>query len=195
MEPKTVHIVLIGDRNAGKTTFLNSLLHRRDLPVHPHPHFEDSYRKTMQLRSVIGFVEIFDLDPEGEESILRSNFVSTADAVVLAYDITSRDSFDNLVKYKTEPQHVPATFSYPIFVVGLKKDLDSQRNVTTEEAALLAKSWDAPHWEVSAINDDFLELDAVWIEIWHSTHYWQIQGRGHMPPDNSGTQLKKCAVM
>ena len=65
-------------------------------------------------------------------------FYKECDAVVLMYDITNRNTFTSLPEWVTELQEN----SNPslIFLIGNKKDLTGDRQVTKEEGSLFARN-------------------------------------------------------
>jgi len=58
--------------------------------------------------------------------------------VVLVYDITNRDSYNNIIKWLDETKNY-ANEKVTVVLVGNKTDLDSKRVVTFEEGYEFAK--------------------------------------------------------
>jgi GTPase KRas protein len=67
------------------------------------------------------------------------------------YSITSRASFDELEQFREQVLRVKDTDHFPAMVlVGNKCDLESERQVTTDEGRALARKWRIPFFESSA---------------------------------------------
>ena len=66
------------------------------------------------------------------------------------YAITSRSSFEELVGFKDQILRVKDADRVPMVVVGNKSDLESERQVSNQEGADLARSFGAPFFETSA---------------------------------------------
>lgn len=70
---------------------------------------------------------------------------------VLVYDITKRESFDNLGRWLNELRINEAHPDSLVMLVGNKSDLDSQRTVTQEEAMSYAEKNGLMFMETSAL--------------------------------------------
>lgn len=82
----------------------------------------------------------FSRDTAGQErfrSVTRSYYRGAAGAL-LTYDISSRDSFNSLQNWLTDARSL-ASPSIVIILVGNKKDLEAQREVSYQEASQFAK--------------------------------------------------------
>ena len=79
-------------------------------------------------------------DTAGQErfrSVTRSYYRGAAGAL-LVYDISSRDSFSSLQNWLTDARSL-ASPSIAVILVGNKKDLEAQREVSYQEASQFAK--------------------------------------------------------
>lgn len=77
---------------------------------------------------------------------------------MIVYSIADRESFDEIKDFRDQILRVhegdgTESGTMPILLVGNKCDLEEQRQVATEEAASLARSWACPHLETSAKAD------------------------------------------
>jgi GTPase KRas protein len=80
-------------------------------------------------------------------SRLITNFVIR---FILVYAINSRSSFEEAKSIYEQVQRVKDTDHPFCILVGNKVDLEAQREVTTNEGALLAREWGIPFMETSA---------------------------------------------
>lgn len=79
-------------------------------------------------------------DTAGQErfrSVTRSYYRGAAGAL-LVYDVSSRDSFSSLQNWLTDARSL-ASPSIVVILVGNKKDLEAQREVSYQEASQFAK--------------------------------------------------------
>eukprot|EP00656_Telonema_subtile_P004645 TRINITY_DN12115_c0_g1_i2.p1 TRINITY_DN12115_c0_g1~~TRINITY_DN12115_c0_g1_i2.p1 ORF type:complete len:529 (-),score=101.43 TRINITY_DN12115_c0_g1_i2:203-1789(-) len=136
-------VLMIGDSGVGKSCHLLRFSEGM---------FTSSYMTTIGVDFKIRRVRCKDKDvkiqmwdtagPERFRTITAAYYRGCG-AVLVMYDITSRDSFQNCTRWfedaiKFSPQHVL------VGLVGCKLDLESKRMVSTEEAATLAASWEEP---------------------------------------------------
>ena len=82
---------------------------------------------------------------------------------VCVYDITSRNSFEEIMKMRKQILMAKNVDTVPMVLVGNKADLEDDRNVTTAEGKELAKSFGCEFLETSAktgmnITDSFYSL-------------------------------------
>lgn len=101
-------------------------------------------------------------DTAGQERF-RYGFVRhyyrNTDAVIFAYDITNKSSFENLQKWFDEFQINTSTHrNIPRVLIGNKKDLGSRREVRKEDAKSLAENAGVSFWETSAKSDSEMRV-------------------------------------
>lgn len=101
-------------------------------------------------------------DTAGQERF-RYGFVRhyyrNTDAVIFAYDITNKSSFENLQKWFDEFQINTSTDrNIPRVLIGNKKDLGSRREVRKEDARSLAVNAGVSFWETSAKSDSEMRV-------------------------------------
>lgn len=126
---------------------------------------EDSYRKQVTIDSETCLLDILDtgkqlqgdlviayatLAGQEEYSAMRDQYMRTGQGFLMVYAITSRSSFEELVSFKDQILRVKESDRVPMVVVGNKSDLESERQVSTQEGMDLARSFGAPFFESSA---------------------------------------------
>lgn len=92
-------------------------------------------------------------DTAGQERFrsLTSSYYRGAQGVILVYDVTNRDSFNNLKETWLKELSVYSDLDeLVLMVVGNKIDLETERRVTTEEGLQLAQELSALFMESSA---------------------------------------------
>ncbi|UPX20054.1 uncharacterized protein EKO05_0010300 [Ascochyta rabiei] len=130
MDVPEVNVLLLGDAECGKSTFLSRLSlgvqpHDDDLPPYALPTLRDEDQPFEFDISLYGRpykLRFYDTKSPENYTLLRPQFV------ILCYDITSRASLESLTK--TWLPIVNGHFNYdenlPVMVLGLKRDLRKQ---------------------------------------------------------------------
>jgi GTPase KRas protein len=110
------------------------------------------------------------MDTAGHEknAALQEDRIRDGEAFIIAYSVTSRESFSHVRAYYNQIKEVKHNMSIdntlqqspsrrpcrsPIFLVGTKNDLQFQREVSAKEGRTLAKSLDCGFYETSAKYD------------------------------------------
>eukprot|EP01113_Clastostelium_recurvatum_P035404 TRINITY_DN4934_c0_g1_i4.p1 TRINITY_DN4934_c0_g1~~TRINITY_DN4934_c0_g1_i4.p1 ORF type:complete len:930 (-),score=159.59 TRINITY_DN4934_c0_g1_i4:32-2821(-) len=95
-------------------------------------------------------LDILDTAGQEEYSAMRDQYMRTGDCFLIVYSITSRSSFEEATWMREHIMRVKDTDRISAVLVGNKNDLEAERQVTRQEGAALAKSWDVPFFETSA---------------------------------------------
>ena len=158
-------VVVIGDPSVGKTSILNQLI---DKTFNPYEHSTIGANYQFYTQDVDGTrVEIQIWDTAGQEKFrsLGPIYFRNSIGALAVYDITNRDSFNNLQEWIRTFTEVAGS-DVIICIVGNKCDLP-QRVVTMQEAEEFLKSSANPQnylfFETSAktglgVNELFLRL-------------------------------------
>ena len=156
-------LILGGDGGVGKT----SMVHR-----FVEDAFQTDYKSTIGtsimkkecdfegLSSKVRFV-IWDLAGQSQFKRVRQTYVENAEAGIVVFDVTRKETFDNLETWNKEIKEASPTIS--LILVGNKIDLVDDRQVTTEEGQALAQKLGLTYVETSAkdgtnIQDSFKML-------------------------------------
>ena len=92
-------------------------------------------------------------------SSLITKYYRNAHGVVLVYDITNPDSFNNLEKWVNEIKHYCSLENVQMVLIGNKLDQERDRKVSTEAGQKFADGYGMPTFvEMSAMNIDNLPL-------------------------------------
>ena len=131
-------LILGGEGGVGKT----SMVHR-----FVDDAFQTDYKSTIGtsimkkecdfegLESKVRFV-IWDLAGQAQFQRVRQTYVSNAEAGILVYDVTRRETFTNIEKWFKEITSASKNIS--LILVGNKIDLVEDLKVTTEEGEVIA---------------------------------------------------------
>ncbi len=90
---------------------------------------------------------------------LADQFVAKGEGFLLAYNITSRKTFENGCPfwYNKITKIKEGMKGIPIVLIGNKKDLEVQREVPYEEGEAAGQKFGAPFFETSAKTSDNIE--------------------------------------
>lgn len=145
-------LLLVGDSGVGKSSLL--LRFTQDS-------FEDM-SPTIGVDFKLKYVDIGDKklkltiwDTAGQERFrtLTSSYYRGAQGIILAYDVTRRETFENLSEIWLREVDMYATVQDAVWmIVGNKIDRSSERAVTREEGIALARSHGCLFLECSAKN-------------------------------------------
>ena len=150
-------LILGGDGGVGKT----SMVHR-----FVEDEFDVDYKSTIGtsimkkecefdgLESKVRFV-IWDLAGQSQFKRVRSSYVANAEAGILVFDVTRRETFDNIKIWQAEILESTSTIS--LILVGNKIDLVDSRAVTTQEGEEMAKNLGLSYIETSAKTGENIE--------------------------------------
>lgn len=145
----SLKIVVVGDSGVGKTCLLIRFV--RDI-------FDEECQPTLGVEFLTKIVQTEQhriqlqlWDTAGQElfrSVTRGYYRGSAGAL-LVFDLTNRDSFDNITSWLTDIRNV-ARADVVTLLIGNKADLADKRQVSTEEAEAFAKEKGMQYFETSA---------------------------------------------
>ncbi|KAJ7678361.1 P-loop containing nucleoside triphosphate hydrolase protein [Mycena rosella] len=144
------HTILIGVDGVGRTAL--AVQFAFDFFVTGYNSTLDAcYRKQLVVDDAVCFVDV--LDQAGEDitdASLREQFIRRGQGFFLVYSVTSRSSFSRLEELWQWLQRIRGE-NTPFMLLGNKCDFGaSDRAVSTEEGAALARQFGCPFLEVSA---------------------------------------------
>lgn len=193
---KQMKIFVVGDSKVGKSSIIRTLF---DQP------FEDTWRKTSgvdfratQIQSQSGVMyrcQIWDTAGSDDLNIITKNYYKRANAFVLVFDVTNRQSFDAL----TARMNSIATFARDDAVILLagNKCMINRREVEYSEGLSFAERYNVQYMELSVgeKSEGVIELFQSVLSIIEQTkglRYLQskiVSGAKYSPeglsPDNS----------
>ena len=165
---KNYKVVLLGDSGVGKTsivcryiknTFDNQLLSTAGVCFFSKNIVLPEIKQSCKLDVIIFILIILNIqiwDTAGQEryKAITKIYYQKSDAIIFIYDITSIESFEALKKTYNEVKQTIDIAKINIFIVGNKNDLYLNQQVKKELALEYAKSINAHHRIVSALNDE-----------------------------------------
>ena len=149
-------VVLVGDSFVGKTNIMSKYLKNE---------FHEDSKATVGVEfgsrqfNIEGHVvkaQICDTAGQERYKAITSAYYKGAKGAFVVYDITRKESFENVSKW-AEQLKSTADKNLTIIIVGNKTDLEDQRQVTSEEGQNKANSLESAFIETSAASGSNLD--------------------------------------
>lgn len=194
-------IIFLGDQSTGKSSIINRFVNNQ---------FDTTYQATIGLDFLSKNVQIGDqdvrlllYDTAGQEKFrsLIPMYIRDAQIVFFVYDITRRDSFDNIPKWFTDVLELKTTEAIYV-LIGNKIDLNSERTVKEDEGKKFAMEKNILFQEVSAKTGDNFEnlfyenvFEAIDQKFRPSEHIYREESQGQVLQDIQKTDKSKKKKM
>ncbi len=163
-KPKILSIHIIGYYCSGKTMVIHNFC---GYPFEEHtmatigPDFHIRDVKINEKEKVK--VKIWDT-PSGERFKQRLPvYIKNTQGIMIVYDVTGQESFEDVESWIKLIEDNKDINTFPIVLVGNKRDLEERRVITYEKGKELADKYNIPFFETSAktnqgIDDAFMKL-------------------------------------
>jgi Ras-related protein Rab-14 len=148
--------IIIGDMGVGKSCLLHQFTDQKFMADCPHTIGVEFGTRIIEVSGQKIKLQIWDTaGQERFRSVTRSYYRGAA-GCILVYDITRRSTYNHLQSWLNDARSLtnPNTV---IFLIGNKSDLDSQRDVTQEEATKFAEDNGLIFLEASAKTGENVE--------------------------------------
>eukprot|EP00735_Rhodelphis_limneticus_P013180 TRINITY_DN672_c0_g1::TRINITY_DN672_c0_g1_i1::g.28862::m.28862 TRINITY_DN672_c0_g1::TRINITY_DN672_c0_g1_i1::g.28862 ORF type:complete len:210 (-),score=11.83,sp/Q05737/YPTM2_MAIZE/44.94/3e-56,Ras/PF00071.17/3.4e-56,Miro/PF08477.8/9.9e-19,Arf/PF00025.16/2.6e-17,Gtr1_RagA/PF04670.7/1.1e-09,GTP_EFTU/PF00009.22/1.8e-06,MMR_HSR1/PF01926.18/0.00041,SRPRB/PF09439.5/0.001,PduV-EutP/PF10662.4/0.047,ATP_bind_1/PF03029.12/19,ATP_bind_1/PF03029.12/1.1,FeoB_N/PF02421.13/0.2,FeoB_N/PF02421.13/4.7e+02,G-alpha/ len=162
-------ILLIGEAAVGKTSLFASFL-EQGAPSHYLATIGVDFSvQTVQYKGKTVKLQVWDTGGQERFRSITQQYFRGAHGVMLVYDITKRKTFEALPYWLEDVSKYCTRNDICCILVGNKVDLESQREVRTEEALHYAEQNGLPFLETSAlkvynVQQAFLELVELMLE-------------------------------
>ena len=151
--------VLLGDSGVGKSNILSRYLTNE---------FDKSSKATVGVEfgskefkiendNKIIKVQIWDTAGQERYRSIAKIFYQGAKGYLFVYDITKKNSFDNINNWLSNIQNLVDETNISKILIGNKSDLESERQVKTDEGIEKAKELDMAFIETSAFNGNNID--------------------------------------
>nr|AAX20384.1 small GTPase [Gracilariopsis lemaneiformis]AAY41883.1 small GTPase Rab11 [Gracilariopsis lemaneiformis] len=149
-------VVLIGDAGVGKSNLLSRFT-RNEFSLESKSTIGVEFAtRSIQCEGKIIKAQIWDTAGQERYRAITSAYYRGAVGALLVYDITKKDSFDNVQRWLKElKDHADANIV--IMLVGNKSDLQHLKAVTTDDASAFAESNGLSFIETSALDNSNVE--------------------------------------
>ncbi len=131
--------VIVGDLQVGKTSIVRRFVDKK---------FSKDYRSTIGLNILSHqfefldneiHINLWDIGAQKYFKRFRKTYYSGSQAAFIVFDLTNRDSFNDIQSWYVELIDFIGGKDIPIVLVGNKKDLIDQRVIESQEGASMAK--------------------------------------------------------
>ena len=156
-EKYILKLLTIGDQFVGKSSIINRYIDDK-FNENIKPTLAIDY-KTKMIQKGENLIKISIYDTAGEEKYrhLIKNYYNGSNGILLVFDITDKNSFDNLNFWLDELEKNCNLNNLYIFLVGNKTDLKKERKVSYDEAKNFADMKRIPYIEISAKTGDNID--------------------------------------
>jgi len=182
-------LLLIGNSAVGKSSLLlrfsDNIFNESFLPTIG----VDFKIRTLDLNGKIAKLQIWDTAGQERFKTITSSYYKGAHGVILVYDLTDRQSFKDVENWLGEvSKH--ASENIVKLLVGNKCDLESQRQVTTDEGREFANSLGVKFVETSAKNSMNVEKAFQTLALEIKGRVAKTDDRKDQRPANSATSAR-----
>lgn len=195
-----IKVMLLGESQTGKTSFIQRYVKNNFSLGYITTVGIDFQVKILTLNDKKIKLQIWDTAGQERFKNITKNYFQSSDGFIVAYDITSRNSFVNVSTWLKEITNNAPEDTKKI-LIGTKCDL-TNREVSTEEGQNLASENKMQFFETSAKNDINVKetFEAIALEIMQSQENNESQSRNSLVIDREtakesekkNQQKKKC---
>lgn len=154
-------LIIVGDASAGKSSFMHQFLEGKFRKQSTHTIGVEFGTKILSLGQRQIKLQIWDTaGQERYRAVTRSYYRGAVGALIL-YDVTSRDSYNNLPTWLQDARE-QAWKDISIIAVGNKRDLKEERQVSFLEASRFSQEQDILFLETSALTGENVQ------EVFHT---------------------------
>ena len=143
-------IIFVGDAGVGKTTIIGRIMDNPYSEEYEPSIGVDFMSKNIKYNGQNVKLQIWDTAGQEKYKGLIPSYVRNASIVFVVYDISSKNSFDNIPKWINFIKSIEST---TLVLCGNKIDLEN-REIKKEEGEELAKKEDMKFFEVSAKTEE-----------------------------------------
>ena len=195
---KTCQLLIIGDSSVGKTSLISRYANGTFKEEYLATVGLDYYTKNEIIDNKTIQIKLWDTAGQERFKSLTQNYFRNAEGVLLVYDVTSTESFDNL-KYwisSIKDNMKQQDMNIPLIIIGNKIDMEDSREIIKENAEKFAGENNYKYFETSAktgagVDDAIRELVNQVLKQTGSDEQKQSRNNSVQIKDNGGNVKKK----
>ena len=149
-------IIVVGESGVGKTALCWKFVDGRFIENHKATIGADLLTKSVDVGSYKNvLLQLWDTAGQERFQSMSSAFWRGANACIMIYDITNKESFQQINKWRDnllreiDPEQIE---TFPLLLIGNKSDLSETRQVPTFDARNYAQQYSMLFYETSALN-------------------------------------------
>ena len=150
-EDYKLKVVVVGDSGVGKTNLIKRFVSNTYNPNTKATVGVEFLSKSYKINNQVFKIEIWDTAGQERYKSITAAYYKGAKGALIVYDITQKESFENINKWMSEVRDKSAK-DLKIMIVGNKTDLENERQVSTDDALERAKELESPVMEASALD-------------------------------------------
>ena len=185
-EDDAIKVILLGESGVGKTNLINIItgidFNENEISTGNSTFSE----KKLNVRGKIHSIKLWDTIGQEKLRTLTKLFYNNSKIVIFVYDITHKDSFEELKKYWVKDVEDKLGKDVIKGIVGNKIDLFMKEEVTEEQGEEFAKSVDAEFLLTSAKTDGPKKFEDLLTKLYEK----YLTKIGGQPNTNSKDQKK-----
>ncbi|KAM4881353.1 ras-related protein Rap-2a-like [Thomomys bottae] len=156
-------VVVLGSDSVGKSALTVQFVTGTFIDKYD-PTIEDFYRKEIEVDSSPSVREILE-----QFASMRDLSIKNGQGFILVYSLVNQQSFQDIKPMRDQVIRVKRYEKVPVILVGNKVDLESEREVSSNEGRALAEGWGCPFMETSAKSKTM--VDELFAEIVRQMSY------------------------
>lgn len=157
-----IKLLMIGDSGVGKTCLLLRYANDSFSPTFITTIGIDFKIKNIELGGKRIKLQIWDTAGQERFRTITTSYFRGAQGILLVYDVTERDTFENISNWVSQIQQ-HADVHVNKILIGNKCDMNDNRKVSTAEGQALADEYGIMFFETSAKTD--INVDGAFVGI------------------------------
>ena len=154
-------VLLIGDSSVGKTSILLKYIDDQFPELHISTIGVEYKIKTLTINEKKVVLRIWDTSGEERYRSITRNFYRNANGILFIFDITKKESFDNIKNWLLDSQIIETKVIR--MLIGNKIDLEKQRKIEKEIIENYAERKEMKYYETSA--KEGTNIDIIFMEL------------------------------
>ena len=201
--------IIIGDPAVGKSNILLKYVHNKFVNEYQSTVGVEFGAKNIDIEGQIFRIQIWDTTGQENFRCLTRSYFKNSVCAIITYDITNKQSFDNIQEWINEVKN-QVSDKVLLVLVGNKIDLEKERIVNYDEGKKFAEDNDMLFIETSALNGNGINqlfnmcCNDIYEKIKHNYYDFndercgikkEIEGNFELFPnveDNKNVKEKKC---
>ena len=161
-----IKLMVLGDSSVGKSSILTKYCKNEFMSKYITTIGIDFQIKYLNINNKRIKLQIWDTAGQERYRVVTKNYFNTSNGFVIIYDITSRESFNNINNWMEQIESIVGD-RVKCIIFGNKNDLVSERKVQKEEGEELAKRYNCSFFETSAKEGNNIEegFKSITLEI------------------------------